>query len=342
MLRQAPAAPKQLEAGLAYPLQWQQMGSVLQYVYADLRGDPLDADARWNSERTISEINQALAAYSSGSPLDVLREALSQYLDASDLPNADAAELQGKLSALRTTQRQIPQGKREKITRNEPIAALFKTEQITIGERQYELRIAPVQTLPNLNLLDDEAMELYFEYLGLPEKTAEELSWQLIDFRDTDNIPRANNAEAKILIDDRFYAEPRNAPIRDWSDLALWPGMDAAMLDFLRAHFRLDGDDGRVYLAGADPGMLGALADLHPEQVKMALEYEAKKNDLNYNQTLEQVLGGNAAKRWRNYTADNVSQDAPMTLSVIAAQGGETLRAIYFPTTRVLRRIYME
>lgn len=339
MLRQAPAAPKALEAALAQPLRYQQMGSVLRYVHDGLRGTPIKSDARWQSERQISQINQVAASYAAGSPLDLLREALSQYLSPEDLPKSDVGELQTRITGLRTAQRRITVGEVVEIEREEIVAAKQSETKLVVGNEAYTISLGTIQALPNINLLAQKPLERYFMYLGLPLERAVALTSVIMDFRDADNIPGPTSGEDKILIDNRFTIGPRNARIRQWSDVAFLPGFDPAMVNFLRAHFRLDGDDGRVLYSAVEPTLLAALAELTEAQVKQALEYERRKNELNFNQTLEQILGSELAQRWQDVVTDFVPDDLPITITITAISG-QTLAATYFPDTKTLRDIH--
>ena len=342
MMRQAPAAPIRLEQQLNYPLEWRQLGSVLQMAVLELSGQKFRVDARWDTERKIGDLETAAAAYAAGSPLDIIREALAQ-IDPNLLPPDNKQDLQNQITSFRRAQTQIKRGSSEEFTPTEKYRIRQTPYLLAVDGVEYELWLEPVTAKPNLNLLERKPLQRYLQYLGLTEMAADELAKTIVDFRDADTVPQTTNSETRQILDDaRYIAEPRNGRIRDFADLSWLPGFSPGMILFLRQNFSLAGDDARVHLDYATPPLLAALADLTPQQVDAALLFEQKKNDPLYNQTLDQVLGTDDAKKWRAVAADAVMDNAPIALRLGNKNSGLMLHAVFFPETKTLSNMYAE
>lgn len=342
MLRQAPAAPIRLEQQLNYPLQWRQLSSVLQMAMLELSGQTFRVDARWDSERKINDLETAAAAYAAGSPLEIIREALGQ-IDPNLLPPDNKQDLQNQITGFRRAQTQIKRGSSEQFPLPEKYRIGKTPYPLTVDGVEYELWLEPVTAKPNLNLLETKPLSRYLQYLGLTEITADELAKTIIDFRDADTVPQTTNSETRQILDDaRYIAETRNGRIRDFADLSWLPGFSPGLILFLRQNFSLAGDDARVHLDYATPPLLAALADLTLPQVNAALLFEQKKNDPLYNQTLDQVLGTDDAKKWRAVAADAVMDNAPIALRLGSKTPGPMLHAVFFPETKALTNMYVE
>lgn len=329
-----------MERSVSYPLRWKEVSSVFNFVFMELKQEPMRVDARWEIERRIGLIERSrLSLAGAGTPLQNLREMLSQLNFKLDIP--DDASLSRTLSELREEKVRVNRGTTINFDLPKEYSANGSVKPIAIDGKTYNVELKPISAYPNLNLLDQEALERYFIRLGLDSEKALLASKRIVDFRDTDAIPSVSDGEGPYPLVLGQRPVPRNGAIKSFEELGFIPGFDAAFIGFLRRNFVIFGDDSRVHLQFTDVETLMALTDLPLETVNLALDYERNKNLPDFNQTLEGMIGSDAARKWQGAVTDSVKEDDPVLLRLVA-QDKLALRGVYDPKQRKMMDIFQE
>lgn len=338
-MKQAPAAPATLEQSLSYPIRSKQLQSVFNYVISEIRGDPMTIDTRWDVERKISLVERTrLALGGAGTPIENLREMLQQMKFNLEIP--DMTQINNALAILRNQRVQIRTGSTTGYSLPQKFKMGTEETQIPFQGKNYTLRILPVNAKPNLNTADVEALERYLMFLGMQEKISEKLAQLIVDYRDEDGEARGANTEGPYNTDPRFTVKSSNQEIRRFDELTALPGIDSAMIRFLRQHFTLYGEDPRINLLYNSPEAIMAYTDLQAEIVTSALDYEKNKNDPLRNETLEVLIGSKPAEIWKNSVTDTTLEDQP--INIILTGDGLMIDAVYYPKERKIADIYID
>lgn len=337
--KQAPSAPAQLERALAHPINWKKISSIFNFVLFEMKGEPMTVDSRWDMERKIVLVDQTrISLGGSGAPIENLREMLSQMGFQLNIP--DLSQVNQALSVLREEKVRIERGTLNSFGLPKRYSLDNSPQTISFDGENYILEIYPANAKPNLNYVDQEDLERYLEWLGLDNRNAERLSQLLVDFHDEDSSALAGNTEGPFQFDNRYIARFPNRTLQRFDELAYIPGIDTAMIDFLRRHFTIYGTDGRINYKYNTPESIAAYTELRAEEVSAALSYEKQKNDPLYNQTLVGLIGTDAAKKWNEKVADSAAQDQPV--HVILKGKKIELHADYLPERKKILDVYIQ
>lgn len=337
--KQAPSAPAQLERTLAHPINWKKISSVFNFVLFEMKGEPMAVDARWEMERKIVLVDQTrISLGGSGAPIENLREMLSQMGFQLNIP--DLSQVNKALNALQEEKVRIERGTISNFGLPKRYSLDNSPQTIAFDGENYILEIYPGNAKPNLNYIDQEDLERYLIWLGIEDRAAEKLSQFLVDFHDEDRNALAGNTEGPFQSDNRYITKFPNRLIDRFDQLSYIPGIDAAMINFLRRNFTIYGTDARINYKYNTPAGIAAYTELQPAEVAAALQYEKQKNDPLYNQTLVGLIGTDSAKKWNEKVTDSASQDQPV--HVVLKGKKIELHADYLPERKKILDVYMQ
>jgi type II secretory pathway component PulK len=115
-------------------------------------------------------------------------------------------------------------------------------------------------TAINVNVAQENELRLLFGYVLGNASTADRLAQSIMDWRDVDENPRPNGAEAQQYLDDGRLMLPTNGPFREVDDLTHLYGMTPEILDALRPYITTYGEtQSRINLTSAPEPVLRAL-----------------------------------------------------------------------------------
>jgi type II secretory pathway component PulK len=166
---------------------------------------------------------------------------------------------------------------------------------VKLGERQYLITVRPANAVPNLNSI---AYAPLWRYLALLLKIepaeAQKLAANLIDWRDPDDF-RSEGIGAESETYQALGYTTRNAPIRQWQELAYIKGITPDTLQSIREAFYLGPAEAS---AGAlpdyiSPAALAVLADLKPEVIRALLDEYGRQLDPKKQPAAGPSAGGN-------------------------------------------------
>lgn len=332
-LKNSSASPEAVEDRLEYPMAWREMAGVFQFIYFEMRGDPLTIDERWEYERKITTIEQSrLSIGGSGAAMKDLQEMLGQMGFQLDVP--DSTRLNQALTDLQEQRARVKTGALADYYGDMKYKIREAPYDLNIDGKIYTLILKPANAKLNLNMADDESLARYLQYLGIEKRRAEKLSKLLVDFRDSDSSVLGEGSEGPYRYGFDRLVPALNHRINRFDVLLYLPGMDMATLQLLRQNFVLFGDDRRMNYRYNAPEALAAYADLTLDEVARGIEYENNKSDPLYGQTLERLLGTQAAEKWENFVTGEFDQNDP---AIIELKGPKlSLSGIYDVRNRTL------
>lgn len=154
---------------------------------------------------------------------------------------------------------------------------------LKLGEVEFMVRITPVNSRPNLNLIQPKALVRYLVYLGLEARAAQGLADVVKDWIDPDDETSPLGAEKDYY--NRLYPPypPRNSPLRTWAEAAYLKDADAGLVRFLRQNFSLQGGAAAVLASQVPAKAIAALSNLPVSTVEAIIrnhEEEKKKKDI--------------------------------------------------------------
>ena len=118
-----------------------------------------------------------------------------------------------------------------------------------------------------------------------------------------------------------------NAPIRTWDELYYLKGANAQLVEFLRRHFTLHGQDSRIHAESLSPEALAAITDLSPWEVNIALENHALPDEEQV--PLSELLGDEEAGRFNAL----VGWDMDTRTLLVEVLGSQTRVSAVFETS---------
>jgi hypothetical protein len=147
-------------------------------------------------------------------------------------------------------------------------------------------------------------------------------------------------SEWPYQINPKFTTYVRNDKIRSYEELSYLPGFDAALIDFLRRHFTIYGNDGRMHIKYNSKEAIAALAEMRVETVQQALDYEKNKNDPLNKESLDVKIGTEDAAKWRAFFTDSVADDQPVELNFHGK--ATSIYAVYVPKLKKLLDVHID
>lgn len=219
-LNQYKAVPRQTERQLVNALQKQEGEYLLDFVVAGLVSQNVPTDPRYIQFRRllaedparVSELEDALAQ---------LRAMLNDLGFKIDEGRRGAGIAMG---SRRDNEGTLFTPRRESIS-------------IKLGEHEFKIQVKPANALPNLNTISYESLWRYLRHLGIIEDEAKDLAAALVDWRDEDSfITDLRGAEQDHYLRLQPPYRTRNAPFRQWQELAYVRGVTHDRLQLLREH----------------------------------------------------------------------------------------------------------
>jgi general secretion pathway protein K len=132
-----------------------------------------------------------------------------------------------------------------------------------VAEARCEVTMRPAGTAVDVNLADEEQLDALFRAAGVIAVGADSLTDALLDWRDTDDIPRPLGAERDWYARERRHL-PRNGALADTRELFAYvrgfASLETGVLDSL-----LTVEPGRVLLDRAPPAVIASLPGLGDE-----------------------------------------------------------------------------
>ncbi len=130
---------------------------------------------------------------------------------------------------------------------------------VAIGDREVTVRTTDLGTVVNLNLASETELAILFEHVLADERAARQLAQAVLDWRDDDDLPRANGAEADDYRRANQPVRPANGPFQSLDDLQDVRGMTPTRLEQLRPFLTVDGTTRRVNVNAAPAVVLRTL-----------------------------------------------------------------------------------
>lgn len=204
------------------------------------------AAGRWAAEAAVSVAEARLAAWTAG--LAALPEAGS--LGSPALDSASAAQRRVWLEALNALDRLLPAGAEQAL----PNGARYRTE----------LRDAAARL--NLNAAEEPELRAFFSRWVLDERELSILVQSLLDWRDADDLERAQGAEADYYSRLPTPRAVRNAPLTSERELLLVRGMTDDLFARIQPFIAvLPLTELRINVNGAPAEVLSAVPGFTPE-----------------------------------------------------------------------------
>ena len=177
---------------------------------------------------------------------------------------------------------------------------------VVLGDRQYTITVTPANAVPNLNGIAFDPLSRYLALLlKIEPGEARQLAANLIDWRDADSF-RSEGIGAENETYQPLGYSARNAPIRNWQELAYVHGIQPDYLRIIRENLYLAPPDAsaRVLPDYLPPAALAALTDLKPEVIRALLDlYERqldpntpKKENTTQAEDVERLFGPDATR----------------------------------------------
>jgi type II secretory pathway component PulK len=196
----------------------------------------------------------------------VARERRALGITASDRTRDRAALLgalahvQARLDAQRrsvTTTRSLGLAPRVGVARDPwgAMQALFP-DAILVGETSVSVRGTDLGTVVNVNTASEQTLTVLFEAVLRDAQLAAQLAQRILDWRDADNWPRANGAEAAEYRRARRSTLPPNGNLRTVGELVHVLGMTPDILERLQPYLATTGSANRVNINTAPEPVL--------------------------------------------------------------------------------------
>ena len=326
--------PQNVAMQLQEPIDRRALFNVADHVFGLTVDQVTQVDARWAVWHEISAI-QRLQENSNAAAIQQLSEMLKQLNFKLDVPTN--SEARGLISKKRELLSQIPDGR---ITQN-IIEAIYGSSQlpynIVIGNKRYDIRIRPVIIRPNLNLIGAKALPRYLRYLGLEDKAADDLAIAILHWRGEAGIPGGAVLEGHYRLRQAPYRE-RRAPLRDWAEVQFLHGAGLDLVNFLRQHFVLHGDQKKMLVGTLPAEAMAALTDLPLQKIKMARDFLAESSDKRQSRTLADVIGVTDAGVFDSVFTRNAPFNVPLIITV--SDGRQTIEAVFDRRTMNVLDVY--
>jgi hypothetical protein len=262
------------EQALSHALETRQMVTVLDYVLRHAAEFNPTLDPRLLAYEQILA-QQAAQSAGADDRLAVLREILTAMNFKMDIADPRLAEKKaeakggaggaGPSDKDRDKDKDKPLGRVKYAPRAAPYA-------LRIGEDDFTVTVEFGNSRPNLNSLEQEPLERYLAHLGVPPARAQALAATIRDWTDEDDFTRDGGAESNHYRALALPYDARNDRIQTTGELGYVKGMTPGVLRLLRENFGLHSRDSRVLSGVLSEAAFGALADLPPARVKIALQ----------------------------------------------------------------------
>ena len=142
---------------------------------------------------------------------------------------------------------------------------------VLVGDTRVTVRVIDLGTVVNVNVAGESQLAELFAQVLRDRPAADPLAQAMLDWRDTDDFPRAAGAEASAYRRDRRVVLPANGPFGTLDELAEVMGMTDDRLARLRPYLTVDGNVQRVNLNAAPEPVLRTVPGMTPPVLAVIL-----------------------------------------------------------------------
>ena len=208
---------------------------------------------------------------------------------------------------------------------------------ITLGNIDYQITLSPINSLPNLNRLDEAQLKRYLDLLGFTHEKALQVAATIKDWQDDDDFTRIGGAERSYYKNLHPVSyNPRNKAIRSWQELAFFKGIHADIIHVLRQYFVLHGSHKRVHKDFLTLEQKMALTELTEQEIIIAEEFESNPDNQN-----SEILIPEYVQQYRTYLIDSRKDTSIALIEITGRQ--QKIQAIYETKKRALKEVmFME
>lgn len=161
---------------------------------------------------------------------------------------------------------------------------------VYIDSMPVEVIARDLGTMINVNVAQENELRILFGFVLGNASTADRLAQSIMDWRDVDENPRPNGAEAEQYLDDGALMLPTNGPFREVDDLIHVFGMTPDALELLRPYITTHGEtQSRINLNAAPEPVLRALPNMSDAIVAQILSLRSMGQRIT---SVAQVLSG--------------------------------------------------
>jgi type II secretory pathway component PulK len=266
------AVPRQTEKQLGRAIEGQEIRYLEEFILDGLGEHQTPIDPRYLAYRELEATNPARL----GDMADAVEQLKAMLAEFNFNIDGREKKKDGKAGSSSATDNEYNHD-----GNSELYSPASKPHTIKLGERQYQVTVRPANAVPNLNSITYPPLWRYLEYLLKVEPAeAQILAANLIDWRDPDDFRTEGIGGESETYQPLGYAT-RNAPIRQWQEVAYIKGITPEYLQFIREGFHLGpADTGAGVLPDyISPAALAALADLKPETIRALLDEYGRQLD---------------------------------------------------------------
>ena len=290
------AIPRKTERQLGYALEGQEIRQLEDFVILGIDKHDVPVDPRFLAYLKLQE-DDPRSASDRKDALAQIKAMLAEFNFKINVPDAETDE---STTSTQPARSQSHDGNSNLFA---PGARPYTLE---LGTRRYTITVTPANAIPNLNSITFDPLSRYLALLlKIEPGEARQLAANLIDWRDADSF-RTESIGAENETYQPLGYSPRNAPIRNWQELAYVHGIQPEYLRTIRDNFYLAPGDAsaRVLPDYLPPAALAALTDLRPDVIRALLDlYERqldpdtpRKESTTQTEDAEQLFGPDATR----------------------------------------------
>ncbi|WP_031433494.1 type II secretion system protein GspK [Methylomarinum vadi] len=260
----SPPGANQMSSAIAE----KQVINILQFALSRTYSDGVPVDPRYVKYRSAVQSNQSDP--SKNQNVQFLRELLSQMgmelnldkkNDQSNL-STSASEDNGKTDEGAASQQGILYTPRQR-----PFT-------LSVNGADYEISVLPIDSRPNINYLQSEALERYLVFLGIDPSKAKRIAYAIADWVDSDDFISDEGVEFNYYLNLDHSYRPRNNPIRSWGELFYIKDVTPDLVHLMKQHFTYVGEERQVCAKYLAPESLAALADIPVAVSRQYFDYQ--------------------------------------------------------------------
>jgi type II secretory pathway component PulK len=167
------------------------------------------------------------------------------------------------------------------------------------GELRYRVELHDVGTRLNLNAASEDQLRTLFVALRVDARRADRLAQAIADWRDADQIRRANGAEQADYLREGRAMLPDDGPFASVAMLRFVIGMNDSVYQLVHPYLTVFGS-GRVDVNAAERPVLLALPGMTEESVALVMQYRRQRRRVTDLDRLADELSANARQRLRD------------------------------------------
>lgn len=196
-----------------------------------------------------------------------LKELIPSLAEVEEKAKGEASKVDQELARVadgRAMTGRVPQRREGVKARLDKVGLPPGPVRVEIEGRAFRIRMWDATGLLNVNRAEQDQLIRYFTAKGTGTGRATELAEQILDWRDTDSIPRSRGAEQPAY--DRLGVVCRNSEFLSLEELMFLPAMDQALFDAIEDELAIGGD-GLIHVGSAPAEVLATLPGLDDDAV---------------------------------------------------------------------------